>query len=182
MPSTTHEIRHLHRLAKKIGGGRDCYDEMSALCQDSLTGSSIINNTNAMADVCIRLFFSDRFCIHIFMYVIVCLCVCLCVYLSVCDCVCLSVCVCGWLYRTSISSNWPLKVPESAFAPMMMAPAASGGDAAPAAEEKDSFDVVLTAAGGNKIGVIKVARWRCLHPISAWQRPRAFREARRPGA
>ena len=125
MPSTTHEIRHLHRLAKKIGGGRDCYDEMSALCQDSLTGSSIINNTNAMADVCIRLFFSDRFCIHIFMYVIVCLCACLCVYLSVCDCVCLSVCVCGWLYRTSISSNWPLKVPESAFAPMMMAPAAT---------------------------------------------------------
>ena len=40
---------------------------------------------------------------------------------------------------------------------MMIAPAASG-DAAPVAEEKDSFDVVLTAAGGNKIGVIKVVR------------------------
>ena len=35
---------------------------------------------------------------------------------------------------------------------------AGGGDAAPAAEEKDAFDVVLTAAGGNKIAVIKVVR------------------------
>ena len=40
---------------------------------------------------------------------------------------------------------------------MMMAPAAGGGDA-PVAEEKDSFDVVLTSAGGNKISVIKVVR------------------------
>ena len=45
----------------------------------------------------------------------------------------------------------------AAAAPMMMAPA-GGGDAAPAAEEKDAFDVVLTAAGGNKIAVIKVVR------------------------
>ena len=45
----------------------------------------------------------------------------------------------------------------AAAAPMMMAPAAGGGDAAPA-EEKDTFDVVLTAAGGNKIAVIKVVR------------------------
>ncbi len=44
----------------------------------------------------------------------------------------------------------------AAAAPMMMA--APGGDAAPAAEEKDAFDVVLTAAGGNKIAVIKVVR------------------------
>jgi len=36
----------------------------------------------------------------------------------------------------------------------MMAP----GAAAPAAEEKTSFDVELTAAGDNKIGVIKVVR------------------------
>jgi len=36
--------------------------------------------------------------------------------------------------------------------------AAPGGDAAPAAEEKDTFDVILTAAGGNKIAVIKVVR------------------------
>lgn len=44
----------------------------------------------------------------------------------------------------------------AAAAPMMMA-APAGGDA-PAAEEKDSFDVVLTSAGGNKIAVIKVVR------------------------
>ena len=44
----------------------------------------------------------------------------------------------------------------AAAAPMMMA--APGGDAAPAAEEKDAFDVILTAAGGNKIAVIKVVR------------------------
>ena len=37
------------------------------------------------------------------------------------------------------------------------APAAGGGDAAPA-EEKDSFDVVLEAAGDKKIQVIKVVR------------------------
>ena len=44
----------------------------------------------------------------------------------------------------------------AAAAPMMMA-APAGGDA-PAAEEKDSFDVVLTSAGGNKIAVIKIVR------------------------
>jgi large subunit ribosomal protein L7/L12 len=44
----------------------------------------------------------------------------------------------------------------AAAAPMMMA--APGADAAPAAEEKDTFDVILTAAGGNKIAVIKVVR------------------------
>ena len=44
----------------------------------------------------------------------------------------------------------------AAAAPVMMA--APGGDAAPAAEEKDAFDVILTAAGGNKIAVIKVVR------------------------
>lgn len=43
----------------------------------------------------------------------------------------------------------------AAAAPMMMAPA---GEAAPAAEEKDTFDVILTAPGGNKIAVIKVVR------------------------
>ncbi len=45
----------------------------------------------------------------------------------------------------------------AAAAPMMMAAGAGGGDA-PAAEEKDTFDVVLTSAGGNKISVIKVVR------------------------
>ena len=50
-------------------------------------------------------------------------------------------------------------VSAAAAAPMMMAAGAgAGGDATPAAEEKDSFDVVLTAAGGNKIAVIKVVR------------------------
>lgn len=46
----------------------------------------------------------------------------------------------------------------AAAAPMAMAVGAGGGDAAPAAEEKDAFDVVLTSAGGNKISVIKVVR------------------------
>ncbi len=47
---------------------------------------------------------------------------------------------------------------SAAAATVAAAPAAGGGDAAPAAEEKDAFDVVLTAAGGNKIAVIKVVR------------------------
>ena len=50
----------------------------------------------------------------------------------------------------------------SAAAPMMMAggaPAAGGdGAAAAAAPEKDEFDVILTAAGANKINVIKAVR------------------------
>jgi large subunit ribosomal protein L7/L12 len=45
----------------------------------------------------------------------------------------------------------------SAQAPMMAAGAAAAG-AAPAAEEQTSFNVELTAAGGNKIAVIKVGR------------------------
>lgn len=44
----------------------------------------------------------------------------------------------------------------SAAAPVMAVAAA--GAAAPAAEEKDSFDVELTDAGANKINVIKVVR------------------------
>jgi large subunit ribosomal protein L7/L12 len=47
----------------------------------------------------------------------------------------------------------------AAAAPMAMAAGAGAGDgAAPAAEEKDTFDVILTAAGGAKINVIKVVR------------------------
>ncbi|MBA2495193.1 MAG: 50S ribosomal protein L7/L12 [Acidobacteria bacterium] len=47
----------------------------------------------------------------------------------------------------------------AAAAPMAMAAGAgAGGDAAPAEAEKDTFDVVLTAAGGNKISVIKIVR------------------------
>ena len=46
-----------------------------------------------------------------------------------------------------------------AVAPAGAAPAAAGGDgAAAAAEEKTSFDVVLEAAGAQKIQVIKVVR------------------------
>lgn len=45
----------------------------------------------------------------------------------------------------------------SAAAPAMMV-AGGAGAAAPAAEEKDSFDVELTEGGANKINVIKVVR------------------------
>ena len=48
----------------------------------------------------------------------------------------------------------------SAAAAAMAAPAAAagGGEAAAAAEEKTEFDVILQAAGGQKINVIKVVR------------------------
>ena len=46
----------------------------------------------------------------------------------------------------------------SASAPMMAAPAAQSADAGEAAEEKSSFDVEITEAGGNKIAVIKAVR------------------------
>ena len=39
-----------------------------------------------------------------------------------------------------------------------VAVAVAGGAAAPAAEEKTEFDVVLKSAGANKLAVIKVAR------------------------
>ncbi|KAA8723746.1 50S ribosomal protein L7/L12 [Corynebacterium spheniscorum] len=45
----------------------------------------------------------------------------------------------------------------TAAAPVAVA-AAAGGEAAPAAEEKDEFDVVLEDAGAKKIGVIKAVR------------------------
>ncbi len=43
-------------------------------------------------------------------------------------------------------------------APVAVAAAPAAGPAAPAAEEKTSFDVILTAAGEKKIQVIKVVR------------------------
>ncbi len=46
----------------------------------------------------------------------------------------------------------------SAAAPVAVAAGAGAAAAAPAAEEKTSFDVVLTAAGDKKIQVIKVVR------------------------
>src|SRR5215470_10581862 len=49
---------------------------------------------------------------------------------------------------------------SAAAAAVAAAPAAGGGGGAAAApvEEKTEFSVVLTAVGGNKIGVIKVVR------------------------
>ena len=46
----------------------------------------------------------------------------------------------------------------TAAAVVAAAPAAAGGGDAPAAEEKDSFDVVLSAAGDQKVQVIKAVR------------------------
>ena len=43
-------------------------------------------------------------------------------------------------------------------AAMAVAAPAAGGAAAPAAEEKTEFDVILKAAGANKIAVIKVVK------------------------
>ena len=58
--------------------------------------------------------------------------------------------------KKSIEEEWGV----TAAAPVAVAaaPAAAGGDGAPAEEEKDTFDVVLTAAGDKKIQVIKVVR------------------------
>ena len=48
---------------------------------------------------------------------------------------------------------------SSSLRPRGAAPAAAGGDGdAPAAEEKDAFDVVLAAAGDQKVQVIKAVR------------------------
>ncbi len=57
--------------------------------------------------------------------------------------------------KNKLEEEWGV----SAAAPMAMAApaAAAGGDGA-AAEEKTEFDVMLTAAGGQKIQVIKVVR------------------------
>jgi large subunit ribosomal protein L7/L12 len=59
--------------------------------------------------------------------------------------------------KNAIEEEWGV----TAAAPVAVAPvgAPAGGDGAGAAEEeKDSFDVVLTAAGDKKIQVIKVVR------------------------
>jgi large subunit ribosomal protein L7/L12 len=51
------------------------------------------------------------------------------------------------------------KLGVSAAAAVAAAPAGGGGAAAaPAAEEKTEFNVILTAAGANKINVIKAVR------------------------
>jgi large subunit ribosomal protein L7/L12 len=51
-----------------------------------------------------------------------------------------------------------LGVSAAAAAPMMAAGGGGGAAAAPAAEEKTEFSVILTAAGANKINVIKAVR------------------------
>src|SRR3954465_4768495 len=55
--------------------------------------------------------------------------------------------------KKKIEEGWGV----TAAAPVAVAAPAAGGDGA-AAEEKTSFDVVLSAAGGQKIQVIKVVR------------------------
>ena len=49
-------------------------------------------------------------------------------------------------------------VSAAAAAPTMVMAAGGGAGDAPAAEEKDSFDVILTSAGAGKINVIKVVK------------------------
>jgi len=56
--------------------------------------------------------------------------------------------------KKKIEDEWGI----TAAAPVAVAAPVAGGDGAAAAEEKTSFDVVLTAAGGQKIQVIKVVR------------------------
>jgi large subunit ribosomal protein L7/L12 len=46
----------------------------------------------------------------------------------------------------------------SAAAPVAVAAAGAGGEAAEAAVEKTEFDVVMTSFGGNKVSVIKAVR------------------------
>ncbi|MEP6910944.1 MAG: 50S ribosomal protein L7/L12 [Actinomycetota bacterium] len=55
--------------------------------------------------------------------------------------------------KNKLEEEWGV----TAAAPMAVA-AAPAGDGAAAAEEKSSFDVVLTGPGGQKIQVIKVVR------------------------
>jgi large subunit ribosomal protein L7/L12 len=57
--------------------------------------------------------------------------------------------------KNKLEEEWGV----TAAAPMAVAaPAAAGGGDGAAEEEKTAFDVVLTAAGGQKIQVIKVVR------------------------
>src|SRR4029079_1083946 len=56
--------------------------------------------------------------------------------------------------KNKIEEEWGI----TAAAPVAAAAPAGGGGGGEAAEEKTAFDVVLTAAGGQKIQVIKVVR------------------------
>jgi large subunit ribosomal protein L7/L12 len=56
--------------------------------------------------------------------------------------------------KKKIEDEWGI----TAAAPVAVAAVGGAGDGAAAVEEKTAFDVVLTAAGGQKIQVIKVVR------------------------
>jgi large subunit ribosomal protein L7/L12 len=56
--------------------------------------------------------------------------------------------------KKKIEDEWGI----TAAAPVAVAAPGGGGDGAAPAEEKTSFDVVLTGAGAQKIQVIKVVR------------------------
>jgi large subunit ribosomal protein L7/L12 len=56
--------------------------------------------------------------------------------------------------KKKIEDEWGI----TAAAPVVIAAPGGGGGGEAAAEEKSAFDVVLTAAGGQKIQVIKVVR------------------------
>jgi large subunit ribosomal protein L7/L12 len=56
--------------------------------------------------------------------------------------------------KNKIEDEWGI----TAAAPIAIAAPGAGGGGEAAAEEKSAFDVVLTAAGGQKIQVIKVVR------------------------
>jgi len=63
------------------------------------------------------------------------------------------------LELSELLKDFEEKFGVTAAAPAAVAAApAGGGAAAPVEEEKDEFDVVLTAAGAQKIQVIKVVR------------------------
>ncbi|MBE7177573.1 MAG: 50S ribosomal protein L7/L12 [Mucilaginibacter polytrichastri] len=49
-------------------------------------------------------------------------------------------------------------IEPAAAAVAVAAPGAGAGDAAPAAEEKTSFDVILKEAGGQKLAVVKLVK------------------------
>ena len=63
---------------------------------------------------------------------------------------------------TVLELNDQVKAVETEFgvsaAAMAVAGPAAGGAAAPAAEEKTEFDVILKAAGANKMAVIKLVK------------------------
>jgi large subunit ribosomal protein L7/L12 len=62
------------------------------------------------------------------------------------------------LELSSLIKEMEEKFGVSAAAAVAVAAPAAGGAAAPAVEEKTEFDVILTAAGDNKVNVIKVVR------------------------